>query len=83
MKRSTGALTTKLVAVNGSGFVQVRTGYESRISWAGDLTSFSAVFVLYYVQPADGNKVFGMHVEYDRHTPLTDTVRLQVETKRK
>lgn len=82
-KSSTGTLATKLVAVNGSGFVQVRTGYESRISWAGNLTSFLAVFVFYNVQPANGNKVFGMHVEYDLNSPLTDTVRLQVETKRK
>ncbi|KAL9971573.1 hypothetical protein ACROYT_G017750 [Oculina patagonica] len=74
-------LKKKLVAVNGSGFAQVRPGYESKVRWAGNLTSFLAVFVLYNVQPADGNKVFGMNVEYDFNTPLTDTVQLQVEAK--
>lgn len=76
----TGALATKLVAVNASGFAQVRTGWESRLQWAGNLTSFLAEFVLHNVQPS--NTLFGVHVEYDLHTPLIDTVRLQVETKR-
>ena len=41
------------------------------------------MFVLYHVQSADKNKVFGIHVEYSgENSPLTDTVQLQVETKR-
>lgn len=81
---SPGVLEKKLVAVSRSGFVQVRGGYESSVSWAGNLTSSHAVFVLYHVKKADGNKVFGIHVEYSAlNSPLIDTVRLQVETKRK
>ncbi|KAJ7372083.1 hypothetical protein OS493_020507 [Desmophyllum pertusum] len=30
---------------------------------------------------ADGKKYYGIHVEYDRHTPLTDAVWLQVVAK--
>ena len=81
---SPGVLSKKLVAVSGSGLVQVRAGYESLVSWAGDLTSSYAVFVLYHVQSADKNKVFGIHVEFNGpYPPLIDTVQLQVETKRK
>ena len=81
---SPGFLSTKLVAVSGSGLVQVRAGYDSLVSWAGNLTSSHAVFVLYHVPSADKNKVFGIHVEYSGpHPPLIDTVQLQVETKRK
>ena len=77
-----GRLTTKLVAVNASGFPDVRRGYESKISWAGNLTSSLAVFVFHDVQPADGKK-YGIHVEYHSSNPLTDTVWLQVVAKRK
>ena len=83
-KSSPGVLSTKLVAVRRSGSVQVRGGYEDFVSWAGNLTSSFAVFVLYHVQSADKNKVFGIHVEYSGpYPPLIDTVQLQVETKRK
>ena len=82
--KSPGYLGTKLVIVDSNGIPRVRPGYESSISWAGNLSSFLAVFVLYNVQRADGNKVFGIQVEFGlAQTPLTDTVRLQVETKRK
>ena len=78
-----GDLTKRLVAVNASGFPDVRKGYESKLSWAGKLTSSLAVFVIYRVQPADGKTLYGIHVEYDLHTSLTDGVRLQVVEKRK
>ena len=72
------------MAVRRSGSVQVRGGYEDLVSWAGNLTWSLAVFVLYHVQSADKNKVFGIHVEYNGpYPPLIDTVQLQVETKRK
>ena len=72
------------MAIHRSGSVQVRGGYASLVSWAGNLTSSHAVFVLYRVQSSDKNKVFGIHVEYSGHnSPLIDTVQLQVETKRK
>ena len=81
---SPGFLSKKLVAVSGTGVIQVRGGYESLVSWAGNLTSSHAVFVLYHVQSSDKNKVFGIHVEYSHtNSPLIDTVQLQVETKRK
>ena len=81
---SPGVLSKKLVAVSRSGSVQVRGGYEGFVSWAGNLTSSLAVFVLYHVQSADKNKVFGIHVEYSGlNSPLIDTVQLQVETARK
>ena len=76
---SPGVLSKKLVAVNKSGSVQVRKGYEGLVSWAGSLTSS---FALYNVQSADENKVFGIHVEYSGpNSPLIDTVQLQVEIK--
>ena len=81
---SRGVLEKKLVAVSSSGVVQVRGGYELLVGWAGNLTSSHAVFVLYHVQKADENKVFGIHVEYSGlNSPLIDTVKLQVDTKRK
>ena len=81
---SPGVLSTKLVAVSRSGSVQVRGGYEGLVSWAGNLSSSHAVFVLYHVKTADKNKVFGIHVEYSGlNSPLIDTVQLQVETKRR
>jgi len=41
------------------------------------------VFVLYNVQPADGNKTFGIQVDFGyEYDLLTDIVRLQVEAKR-
>ena len=81
---SPGVLSTKLVAVGRSGSVQVRGGYEGLVSWAGNLTSSHAVFVLYHVKAADKNKVFGIHVEYSGpYPPLIDTLQLQVEKKRK
>ena len=79
-----GVLSKKLVAVNRSGSVQMREEYEGLVSWAGNLTSHHVMFVLYHVQSADKNKVFGIHVEYSdaNQSPLVDTVQLQVETKR-
>ena len=80
---SPGVLSKKLVAVNRSGSVQVSEEHKGLVSWAGNLTSSHAMFVLYHVQSADKNKVFGIHVEYSgENSPLTDTVQLQVETKR-
>ena len=43
------------------------------------MTSSSAVFVLHNVQPEDGNKYYGIHVEFDLHYPLIDTLKLQVK----
>ena len=76
-------MSKKLVAVNRSGSVQVREEYKGLVSWAGNLTSSHAMFVLYHVQSAAKNKVFGIYVEYSgANSPLIDTVKLQVETKR-
>ena len=81
---SPGYLSKKLVVVSRSGSVQVRGGYEGLVSWAGNLKSSYAVFVLYHVKAADKNKVFGIHVEYrGPYSPLIDTLQLQVEAKRK
>ena len=81
---SPGYLSKKLVVVSRRGSVQVRGGYEGLVSWAGNLKSSYAVFVLYHVKAADKNKVFGIHVEYSGpYPPLIDTVQLQVETKRR
>ena len=41
------------------------------------------MFVLHNVRPEDGNKYYGIHVEFDLHYPLIDTLKLQLETKRK
>ena len=71
------------MAVSRSGSVQVSVEYKGLVSWAGNLTSSHAMFVLYHVQSAAKNKVFGIHVEYSgANSPLIDTVQLQVETKR-
>lgn len=81
-----GYLKTKLVAVSGTtGIPDVRPGYESSVGWAGNLTASRAVFILYNVQPANDNTQFGIHIEFDpfAHNPLTDTVRLKVEAKRR
>ena len=77
------AADKKLVAVNSSGAVEVREEYKSRLSWKVNVTSSVAVFVLHNVRLDDGNKYYGIHVEFDLHYPLIDTLKLQVETKRK
>ena len=75
------AADQSLVAVNSSGAVEVREEYKSRLSWKVNVTSSVAVFVLHNVRPEDGNKYYGIHVEFDLHYPLIDTLKLQVETK--
>nr|XP_058955524.1 uncharacterized protein LOC131782811 isoform X1 [Pocillopora verrucosa] len=75
------AADKSLVAVNSSGAVEVREEYKSRLSWKVNVTSSVAVFVLHNVRPEDGNKYYGIHVEFDLHYPLIDTLKLQVETK--
>ena len=78
------AASSKLIVVNSSGFVQFRKEYKSRLSWKGNMTSSSAVFVLHNVRPEDGNTYYGIHVEFDLHYPLIDTLKLQVkETSKK
>ena len=77
------AADKSLVAVNSSGAVEVREEYKSRLSWKVNVTSSVAVFVLHNVRLEDGNKYYGIHVEFDLHYPLIDTLKLQVETKRK
>ena len=82
--KSPGYLDPKLIAVDSNGVPSVRAGYESAFAWAGNLKSSLAVFVLYNVQPADGNVDFGIQVEFGlAHSPLKDIVRLQVEEKRR
>lgn len=62
----------------------MKEGYESFVSWAGNLTGFLAVFVLHDVQPADGNKFFGITFKFGlMHNVVTDRIRLQVVAKRK
>ena len=76
--KSPGFLKTKLIAVNSSGFASTRSSYKSSVGWAGNLTSSVAVFELYNVKLKDSKK-YGIVVEYGlQHTPLTDTVQLQV-----
>ena len=43
------------------------------------MTSSLAVFVLHNVRPEDGNKYYGIHVEFDLHYPLIDTLKLEVK----
>lgn len=77
-------LDPKLIVVNGSGFPDVKKGSESFVSWAGNLTSSLAVFVLHDVQPADGNKFFGITFDFGlMYNELKDKVWLQVDAKRK
>ncbi len=79
-----GYLKTELVEVNKNGIPRVTKGYESSVSWAGNLTSHLAVFVLHNVQPADKKKLYGVQVDFGyEYNMLTDTVRLQVEARRK
>lgn len=62
----------------------MREGYESFVSWAGNLTAFLAVFVLHDLQPADGNKFFGIAFKFGlMHNEVKDRIRLQVDAKRK
>ena len=80
---SPGFLKTKLVVVNSSGFASTRSSYKSSVGWAGNLTSSIAVFELYNVKLEDG-KTYGLVVEYGlQYTPLTGSVQLQVESRRK
>ena len=73
----------KLIAVNSSGFALIRSSHKSSVGWAGNLTSSVAVFELYNVKLKDGMK-YGILVEYGlHHIPLTDTVQLQVKSRRK
>ena len=81
--KSPGFLKTKLIAVNSSGFASTRSSYKSSVGWAGNLTSSVAVFELYNVKLKDSKK-YGIVVEYGlQNTPLTDTVQLQVKSRRK
>ena len=81
--KSPGFLKTKLIAVDSSGFASTRSSYKSSVGWAGNLTSSVAVFELYNVKLKDGMK-YGILVEYGlHHIPLTDTVQLQVKSRRK
>ena len=81
--KSPGFLKTKLIAVNSSGFASTRSSYKSSMGWAGNLTSSVAVFELYNVKLKDSKK-YGIVVEYGlQNTPLTDTVQLQVKSRRK
>lgn len=75
--------TKKLMTVNSSGAVEVRKKYKSLLSWEGNLTSSTAVFVLHNVQLAEGKRLFGIHIEYMSHSPLIDILKLQVKAKRK
>ena len=76
-------LETKLVSVNSSGFASTWSSHMSSVGWAGNLTSSIVVFELYDVKLEDG-KTYGMVVEYGlQNTPLTDSVQLQVESRRK
>lgn len=77
------AAEKSLVAVNRSGAVEMRKEYKSRLSWKGNVAHSVAEFVLHNVRPEDGNKYFGIHVEFDLHYPLIDTLKLQVEEKSK
>ena len=43
------------------------------------MTSSLAVFVLHNVRPEDGNKYYGIHVEFDLHYPLIHTLKLKVK----
>ena len=81
--KSPGFLKTKLIAVNSSGFASTRSSYKSSVGWAGNLTSSIAVFELYNVKLED-SKTYGIVVEYGlQNTPLTDSVQLQVVSRRK
>ena len=81
--KSPGFLKTKLIAVNSSGFASTRSSYKSSVGWAGNLTSSVAVFELYNVKLED-SKTYGIVVEYGlQNTPLTDSVQLQVVSRRK
>ena len=73
------AASSKLIVVNSSGFVQFRKEYKARLSWKGNMTPSLAVFVLHNVRPEDGNKYYGIHVEFDLHYPFIDTLKLQVK----
>ena len=81
--KSPGFLKTKLIAVNSSGFASTRSSYKSSVGWAGNLTSSVAVFELYNVKLED-SKTYGIVVEYGlQNTPLTDSIQLQVKSRRK
>ena len=78
-----GYLKTELAEVNKNGVLRVRKDSGLSLSWAGNVTASLAVFVLYNVQPAHGNKTFGIQVDFGyEYDMLTDTVRLQVDSKR-
>ena len=80
--KSPGFLKTKLIAVNSSGFASTRSSYKSSVGWAGNLTSSVAVFELYNLKLNDSKK-YGIVVEYGlQNAPLTDSVQLQVVSKR-
>ena len=79
-----GYLKTELAEINNNGVLRVRKDYSLSLSWAGNLATSLAVFVLYNVQPADGKKTFGIQVDFGyEYDMLTDIVRLQVDPKRK
>ena len=81
--KSSGFLKTKLIAVNSSGFASTRSSYKFSVGWAGNLTSSVAAFELYNIKLEESKK-YGIVVEYGlQNTPLTDSVQLQVVSRRK
>lgn len=81
--QSRGYVSPVMMMVNAT-FNRVIPGrYESRISWAGNLTSSLAKFILQHVQPEDDGAEFGIHLEFGfRHKPLLDSVKIKVVEKR-
>ena len=75
-------LVEELVKVNRYGNAYFRKGSGSKISWAGNLTSSLAVFVIHNVQCVD-IRVYGIEVDSSNHQLLSDSVQLQVSANRK
>ena len=57
--------------------------YESRVSWAGNLSATQVAFVLHNIQRGDDKVEFGIHLEFGYiHNPLQGHVLIKVEEKR-
>lgn len=82
---SPGYIYPKIMTINttAKNFSLSPGRYESRVSWAGNLSASQVAFVLHNIQPADDKVVFGIHLEFGyMHNPLIGYVQMKVEKKR-
>ena len=70
-------LSKKIVAVDKRGNFEVRSGYESKISWSYSVNKLTFMLKSFAIQD---QALYGIYVEFGQldQSPLTDTVRVSI-----